>query len=207
MRSSIGKTCPFCQYPIKPGEPIVICEGCGIPHHRACWEHNGQCTTYGCEGTHRQRSYQNTSQRPMNSGVVDLSDIMSEPEYEPVQQYQPQSYQPQPYQQPQRQSDSQAPLSAAAGTLGGAGGLIGAIIGAICGLAAGGIGCIPGAIVGFFVGAMAGGLLIYAFILVVSGGIGYALGAAGGPDAAGLGAIVGLIIGIGIIVLGSVKRS
>jgi len=33
----IGKTCPYCQTPIKPGEAVVFCSACSIPHHRECW--------------------------------------------------------------------------------------------------------------------------------------------------------------------------
>ncbi|MFP3903147.1 MAG: RING finger protein [Armatimonadota bacterium] len=46
----VGKTCPFCRFPIKPGENIVVCPECGVPHHADCWEENGGCTTYGCTG-------------------------------------------------------------------------------------------------------------------------------------------------------------
>lgn len=49
--SSIGKTCPYCQVPIKPGVAITICAVCGSPHHAECWKDNGsKCTTYGCSG-------------------------------------------------------------------------------------------------------------------------------------------------------------
>jgi len=44
----VGKTCPFCQTPIKPGSEIVICPECKMPHHRDCWEQNHGCTTFGC---------------------------------------------------------------------------------------------------------------------------------------------------------------
>lgn len=43
-----GKTCPYCQTPIKPGEQATVCDSCGIPHHGECWQHNGGCTTFGC---------------------------------------------------------------------------------------------------------------------------------------------------------------
>ncbi|MEI6287546.1 MAG: CD225/dispanin family protein [Bacillota bacterium] len=52
MANDIGKNCPYCQFPIKPGEPIVYCSKCRLAHHRECWEHNGNsCTTFGCDGT------------------------------------------------------------------------------------------------------------------------------------------------------------
>ena len=48
----VGKTCPFCQYPIKPGEKVTVCPACGVPHHADCWIENGKgCTTFGCTGS------------------------------------------------------------------------------------------------------------------------------------------------------------
>jgi len=46
----IGKTCPYCQTPIKPGEAVVFCSACSIPHHRECWNEGRGCTTFGCNG-------------------------------------------------------------------------------------------------------------------------------------------------------------
>ena len=46
----MGKECPFCKTPFKDGEDIVVCDSCEMPHHRACWEENGGCTTFGCTG-------------------------------------------------------------------------------------------------------------------------------------------------------------
>lgn len=46
----VGKVCPYCRFPIKPGETIVVCPECQVPHHEDCWRENGSCTTYGCTG-------------------------------------------------------------------------------------------------------------------------------------------------------------
>ncbi len=46
----IGKICPYCRFPIKPGEEIVVCPQCEVPHHLDCWQENQGCTTYGCTG-------------------------------------------------------------------------------------------------------------------------------------------------------------
>lgn len=35
--SAVGKTCPYCQTPVKPGEAVVFCSACSIPHHQQCW--------------------------------------------------------------------------------------------------------------------------------------------------------------------------
>ena len=50
MSEVVGKTCPYCQFPVKPGEESVVCSACGLAHHAGCWEENGKCTTYGCNG-------------------------------------------------------------------------------------------------------------------------------------------------------------
>jgi hypothetical protein len=47
----IGNICPYCRFPIKPGQDIVICPACKVPHHEDCWRENGGCTTYGCTET------------------------------------------------------------------------------------------------------------------------------------------------------------
>lgn len=48
--SYIGKTCPYCQFPIKKDSEAVKCSACKVPHHQECWEENGGCTTFGCQG-------------------------------------------------------------------------------------------------------------------------------------------------------------
>lgn len=47
--SVVGKVCPYCQTTIKPGESLTVCPRCKAPHHRDCWQENGnKCTTFGC---------------------------------------------------------------------------------------------------------------------------------------------------------------
>jgi uncharacterized RDD family membrane protein YckC len=48
MNNTTGKTCPYCQTPIKLDETVIVCSGCGIPHHQQCWDECKGCTTYGC---------------------------------------------------------------------------------------------------------------------------------------------------------------
>lgn len=50
---NIGKTCPYCQFPIKQKSNIIICSSCKIPHHKECWQENGGCTTFGHQGLSR----------------------------------------------------------------------------------------------------------------------------------------------------------
>jgi len=51
VKSHIGKTCPYCQFPIKQDSEVVQCPSCKVPHHRECWQDNGGCTTFGCNET------------------------------------------------------------------------------------------------------------------------------------------------------------
>lgn len=45
---TVGKTCPYDQYPIAQGDAVVVCPACTVPHHADCWNENGGCTTYAC---------------------------------------------------------------------------------------------------------------------------------------------------------------
>ena len=51
----IGKTCPYCQFPLKQDSEVVVCAECRIPHHRECWRENGGCTTFGHQGLKREQ--------------------------------------------------------------------------------------------------------------------------------------------------------
>lgn len=44
--------CPYCRtaFDENPG-PIIQCKNCGTRLHEACWNENGQCTTWGCRST------------------------------------------------------------------------------------------------------------------------------------------------------------
>ncbi len=68
MNDAIGKTCPYCQTPIKPGESVVYCSACSIPHHQQCWTEGRGCTTFGCQGQASQVPVQNR----FSQTVVDI---------------------------------------------------------------------------------------------------------------------------------------
>lgn len=51
MNDYTGKICPFCKTEFKPGDEIVVCSACDMPHHKDCWIENQGCTTFGCLGT------------------------------------------------------------------------------------------------------------------------------------------------------------
>lgn len=56
-----GKVCPYCRFPIKAGDEVVICPSCAVPHHADCWRENGGCTTYGCPSSPQMAGAQTTA--------------------------------------------------------------------------------------------------------------------------------------------------
>jgi len=48
MHDYVGKKCPYCKTIIQDGEDCTICDVCGMPHHKNCWDENHGCTTFGC---------------------------------------------------------------------------------------------------------------------------------------------------------------
>lgn len=50
MENYVGKICPHCKKELTEDDEIAVCSKCGLPQHKACWEENGGCATYGCIG-------------------------------------------------------------------------------------------------------------------------------------------------------------
>ncbi len=44
----VGRICPYCRFPLKRRERMIVCPACKVGHHADCWRENGGCTTYGC---------------------------------------------------------------------------------------------------------------------------------------------------------------
>lgn len=42
--------CPYCNFPVRRGEPAVTCPACRARYHADCWRDNGGCAVYGCRG-------------------------------------------------------------------------------------------------------------------------------------------------------------
>lgn len=42
----IGIKCPVCQNTFTQDDDVVVCPECGTPHHRECYEKNGECINY-----------------------------------------------------------------------------------------------------------------------------------------------------------------
>lgn len=51
MNDYTGKICPYCKTEFRPGDDIIVCSECDMPHHKDCWVENQGCTTFGCSGT------------------------------------------------------------------------------------------------------------------------------------------------------------
>ena len=52
MEKYIGKICPFCKTAITAEDEVMVCPSCATPHHKACWDENKGCTTFGCSEQH-----------------------------------------------------------------------------------------------------------------------------------------------------------
>ena len=61
MNDYIGKVCPYCKTKFVPGDDIVVCSDCDMPHHKDCWIENQGCTTFGCLGTIKTAENETTS--------------------------------------------------------------------------------------------------------------------------------------------------
>ena len=42
--------CPYCLSPIEGDTEQIRCPVCGVAHHAECWQMNGKCSVYGCDG-------------------------------------------------------------------------------------------------------------------------------------------------------------
>lgn len=57
-----GYVCPVCEKAFLEQDDIVACPACGAPHHRACWQEEGQCHFADLHGTPEQWSRQAAEQ-------------------------------------------------------------------------------------------------------------------------------------------------
>jgi hypothetical protein len=44
----VGRTCPFCRFPLKEGLEAYRCDTCGALHHADCWQEGRGCAVFGC---------------------------------------------------------------------------------------------------------------------------------------------------------------
>jgi S1-C subfamily serine protease len=60
----VGAECPHCAAEIALGDPILVCQTCGMVHHRACWRDFGRCGSYNCVPP-RRATVQSTVSEPV----------------------------------------------------------------------------------------------------------------------------------------------
>lgn len=53
--SEMGKSCPYCHFPMKSGAEAECCDACGAIHHTDCWEDGDGCAVMGCENNAASR--------------------------------------------------------------------------------------------------------------------------------------------------------
>jgi Prokaryotic RING finger family 1 len=48
--NEVGRSCPYCRFPLKAGTSAHQCESCGALHHSDCWQEGAGCSVFGCSG-------------------------------------------------------------------------------------------------------------------------------------------------------------
>ena len=46
--ADVGRSCPYCRFPLKEGTAAERCDSCGSLHHEDCWNDGGGCAVLGC---------------------------------------------------------------------------------------------------------------------------------------------------------------
>jgi len=46
--ADVGRSCPYCRFPLKEGTAAERCDSCGALHHEDCWNDGGGCAVFGC---------------------------------------------------------------------------------------------------------------------------------------------------------------
>jgi hypothetical protein len=46
--ADVGRSCPYCRFPLKEGAAAERCDSCSSLHHEDCWSDGGGCAVLGC---------------------------------------------------------------------------------------------------------------------------------------------------------------
>lgn len=46
----VGRSCPYCRFPLKQAIEAEQCDVCGALHHEDCWSDGDGCAVFGCTG-------------------------------------------------------------------------------------------------------------------------------------------------------------
>src|SRR5947209_11415955 len=57
----VGRTCPYCRFPLKQDGEAVECGSCHAVYHADCYTQNGGCAVNGCAGAPGAQPTQVTS--------------------------------------------------------------------------------------------------------------------------------------------------
>ena len=68
-----NRNCPYCLSEIGKEDERVRCPKCGVLHHRDCWQTNGKCSVYGCDGWALWSNEISERIAPDADGPVDVS--------------------------------------------------------------------------------------------------------------------------------------
>ncbi|MGH2958783.1 MAG: hypothetical protein ACRDKE_04215 [Solirubrobacterales bacterium] len=62
--SEMGKSCPYCRFPVKSGTEAERCDACNAIHHTDCWEDGDGCAVLGCENNAASRGESGAAPAP-----------------------------------------------------------------------------------------------------------------------------------------------
>jgi len=68
----VGAECPHCAGEIALGDPIMVCQTCGMVHHRACWRDFSRCGSYNCVPPRRAATQPALSEPVLTITQLDL---------------------------------------------------------------------------------------------------------------------------------------
>lgn len=71
--------CPYCLSPIEATEEQIRCPVCGVVHHAECWQMNGKCSVYGCDGWQSWSGAISEKIAPRIREEIDIGDGETEP--------------------------------------------------------------------------------------------------------------------------------
>jgi hypothetical protein len=50
---AVQELCSICQTGLEEQDARIVCDACGLPFHRECWQENLGCAAYGCRNVNR----------------------------------------------------------------------------------------------------------------------------------------------------------
>lgn len=63
--ADVGRSCPYCRFPLKQGVAVERCDACNSLHHEDCWNEGGGCAVLGCAGAAPTVAHERPSAAPI----------------------------------------------------------------------------------------------------------------------------------------------